>query len=59
MPATLVLMLTGWGRRLVADGDVPPGVDQVLSKPPKLIELRAALSGLAPTKEIVGEAPPS
>ncbi len=29
-------MLTGWGRRLVAEGDVPPGVDQVLSKPPKL-----------------------
>ncbi|HWN47278.1 MAG TPA: PAS domain S-box protein, partial [Steroidobacteraceae bacterium] len=41
-PETLVLMLTGWGRRLVAEGDVPPGVDQVLSKPPKLIELRAA-----------------
>ena len=37
-------MLTGWGRRLVAEGDVPPGVDQVLSKPPKLIELRAALA---------------
>ena len=44
VPATLVLMLTGWGRRLVAEGDVPSGVDQVLSKPPKLIELRAALS---------------
>jgi signal transduction histidine kinase/ActR/RegA family two-component response regulator len=44
VPATLVIMLTGWGRRLVAEGDVPPGVDQVLSKPPKLLELRAALS---------------
>ena len=44
VPATLVLMLTGWGRRLVAEGDVPSGVDQVLSKPPKLIELRAALA---------------
>jgi PAS domain S-box-containing protein len=44
VPATLVIMLTGWGRRLVAEGDVPSGVDQVLSKPPKLIELRAALS---------------
>jgi PAS domain S-box-containing protein len=44
VPTTLVLMLTGWGRRLVAEGDVPPGVDQVLSKPPKLIELRAALA---------------
>lgn len=46
-PETLVLMLTGWGRRLVAEGDVPPGVDQVLSKPPKLIELRAALAARA------------
>jgi CheY-like chemotaxis protein len=44
VPNTLILMLTGWGRRLVAEGDVPPGVDQVLSKPPKLIELRAALA---------------
>jgi PAS domain S-box-containing protein len=44
VPKTIVLMLTGWGRRLVAEGDVPPGVDQVLSKPPKLIELRAAIA---------------
>jgi PAS domain S-box-containing protein len=43
-PETLVLMLTGWGRRLVAEGDVPPGVDQVLSKPPRLVELRAAMA---------------
>jgi CheY-like chemotaxis protein len=46
VPSTVVIMLTGWGRRLVAEGDVPPGVDQVLSKPPKLIELRAALADL-------------
>jgi PAS domain S-box-containing protein len=44
VPATVVLMLTGWGRRLVAEGDIPPGVNEVLSKPPKLVELRAALS---------------
>jgi PAS domain S-box-containing protein len=44
VPSTVILMLTGWGRRLVAEGDVPPGVSQVLSKPPKLIELRAAIS---------------
>jgi CheY-like chemotaxis protein len=44
VPATLVLMLTGWGRRLVAEGDIPPGVDEVLSKPPKLIDLRNALA---------------
>ncbi|HEU5135361.1 MAG TPA: PAS domain S-box protein [Steroidobacteraceae bacterium] len=47
VPATLVVMLTGWGRRLVTEGDVPPGVDHVLSKPPKLLELRAVLSRLA------------
>jgi PAS domain S-box-containing protein len=44
VPATLLLMLTGWGRRLVAEGDIPPGVDEVLSKPPKLIDLRNALA---------------
>ncbi len=44
VPATLVLMLTGWGRRLVAEGDIPPGVDEILSKPPKLIDLRNALA---------------
>jgi len=44
VPGTLVLMLTGWGRRLVAEGDIPPGVDEVLSKPPKLIDLRNALA---------------
>jgi CheY-like chemotaxis protein len=42
-PATLVLMLTGWGQRLVAEGDIPEHVDRVLNKPPKLRELREAL----------------
>ncbi|HEY3757626.1 MAG TPA: PAS domain S-box protein [Opitutaceae bacterium] len=45
-PATPVIMLTGWGQRLVAEGDVPPHVDQVLSKPPKLRELRETLARL-------------
>jgi PAS domain S-box-containing protein len=44
LPETKVLMLTGWGRRLVAEGELPPGVDAVLSKPPKIAELRAALA---------------
>ncbi len=44
LPGTFVLMLTGWGRRLVAEGEMPPGVDAVLSKPPKIAELRAALA---------------
>jgi PAS domain S-box-containing protein len=43
-PATLVLMLTGWGQRLTAEGDIPEHVDRVLNKPPKLRELREALA---------------
>jgi signal transduction histidine kinase/FixJ family two-component response regulator len=43
-PATIVLLLTGWGQRLAADGDVPAHVDRVLGKPPKLRELREALA---------------
>jgi CheY-like chemotaxis protein len=48
-PATPVIMLTGWGHRLVAEGDVPEQVDQLLSKPPKLADLRKALARHAPT----------
>jgi CheY-like chemotaxis protein len=43
-PTTPVIMLTGWGKRLTADGDIPPHVDRVLNKPPKLRELRQALA---------------
>jgi PAS domain S-box-containing protein len=43
-PATPVILLTGWGQRLVAEGEVPPHVDRVLNKPPKLHELRMALA---------------
>jgi len=43
-PATIVLLLTGWGQRLVADGDVPQHVDRILSKPPRIRELREALA---------------
>jgi PAS domain S-box-containing protein len=41
---TIVLMLTGWGQRLAADGDIPAHVDRVLGKPPRLRELREALA---------------
>jgi signal transduction histidine kinase/ActR/RegA family two-component response regulator len=46
-PATRVIMLTGWGQRMIAEGSTPDHVDQVLSKPPKLRELRDALVGTA------------
>jgi len=42
--ATPVIMLTGWGQRLAADGEIPAHVDQMLAKPPKLQALRAALA---------------
>ena len=43
---TPVILLTGWGQRLMAANDIPPHVDKLLSKPPRLHELRAALSEL-------------
>ncbi|MDB5050209.1 MAG: Histidine kinase [Fibrobacteres bacterium] len=42
-PATPVILLTGWGQSLLADGDMPAHVDRLLSKPPKIAELREAL----------------
>ena len=42
-PGTPILMLTGWGQRLAATGEIPPEVAGVLSKPPRLAELRQAL----------------
>jgi PAS domain S-box-containing protein len=42
--STPVIMLTGWGHRLRAEGDLPESVDRMLSKPPKLVELRDALA---------------
>jgi signal transduction histidine kinase/ActR/RegA family two-component response regulator len=44
---TPVILLTGWGQRLIAANDIPAHVDKVLSKPPRLHELRAALTELA------------
>jgi CheY-like chemotaxis protein/anti-sigma regulatory factor (Ser/Thr protein kinase) len=43
-PATPVVLLTGWGQQLVDEGDTLPHVNIVLSKPPKLRELRDALA---------------
>jgi signal transduction histidine kinase/ActR/RegA family two-component response regulator len=43
---TPVILLTGWGQRLLAAHDIPPHVDRLLSKPPRLQELRNALEEL-------------
>ena len=42
--STPVIMLTGWGQRMADESDIPANVDRVLSKPPKLRELSAALA---------------
>ena len=41
-PRTPVILLTGWGQRLISTNDAPAHVDKVLAKPPRLHELRAA-----------------
>lgn len=43
-PDTPVIMLTGWGGRLSAEGSIPPGVSEVLSKPLRLADIRGALA---------------
>ena len=42
-PNTPIVLLTGWGQRLIDDDDAPAHVDRVLSKPPKLRDLRQVL----------------
>ena len=43
-PSTPIIMLTGWGQRMVNDGELPANVDRVLSKPPRLRDLRDAMA---------------
>jgi CheY-like chemotaxis protein len=47
-PDTPIIMLTGWGQ--LADNERAPRVDRFLSKPPRLQELRRALTELAMQK---------
>jgi PAS domain S-box-containing protein len=42
-PSTPVVLLTGWGMQLIDSGEVPANIDYVLSKPPKLRDLRKVL----------------
>ena len=51
-PAAPVIMLTGWGQRMADDSDLPNGVDMVLSKPPRLADLRAALQRCCIRREL-------
>jgi PAS domain S-box-containing protein len=45
-----IIMLTGWGHRLIATDDKPEHVDRVLSKPPKMADLRSTLAELVPAQ---------
>jgi len=45
-PQTPVVLLTGWGHRILAENDTPANVDRVLGKPPKLVILRSVLAEL-------------
>jgi CheY-like chemotaxis protein len=45
-PDTPIIMLTGWGQQPLSDSERTPQVDRLLSKPPRLQELRTALAEL-------------
>jgi signal transduction histidine kinase/ActR/RegA family two-component response regulator len=45
-PQTPIILLTGWGQQSTAESESFPRVDRLLSKPPRLRELRAALAEL-------------
>jgi CheY-like chemotaxis protein len=46
-PTTPIILLTGWGQRLLDEATLPENIDRVLSKPPRLSQLRTALIELA------------
>jgi CheY-like chemotaxis protein len=45
-PRARIILLTGWGQNPLSDNDRPPQVDRLLSKPPRLRELRQVLAEL-------------
>ncbi|HEU4778551.1 MAG TPA: PAS domain S-box protein [Steroidobacteraceae bacterium] len=46
-----IIMLTGWGHRLIATDDQPEHVTRVLSKPPKMAELRSTLAEVVAARD--------
>jgi signal transduction histidine kinase/ActR/RegA family two-component response regulator/HAMP domain-containing protein len=57
-PTTPVIMLTGWGAFMKADGDLPSQIDGILSKPPRTRELRETLLRVAarPAAKVISTA---
>jgi CheY-like chemotaxis protein len=53
-PITPIIMLTGWGSMMEADGNTPKHIDLVLGKPPKLNDLMEALADLTNGDRAVG-----
>jgi PAS domain S-box-containing protein len=49
-PHMPVILLTGWGQRMLDDSDVPSSVDRVLAKPPRLADLRLVLTQLTSSR---------
>lgn len=45
-PLTPIILLTGWGQRLMSESELPPHIDCVLSKPPTVQQLLAAFEQL-------------
>ena len=45
-PTTPIILLTGWGQRLQGESDLSQFVDKILSKPPRVADVRAALAEL-------------
>lgn len=42
-PSIPIILLTGWGNMMKADGEIPVQVDAIISKPPRITELREVL----------------
>jgi len=51
-PHIPVILLTGWGERFTKEEGIPEVIDEILSKPPRLREIRFTIAKLA--KEIKG-----
>jgi PAS domain S-box-containing protein len=47
-PSTPVIMITGWGQAMIEEHNFPVGVDHVITKPPRLRDVRAALAAVLP-----------
>ena len=49
---TPIILLTGWGQQSTTDSESFPQVNKLLSKPPRLRELRAALADLTSGEDL-------